>query len=216
MAAAVPNRDIANIKRYYNTTEGRVDIAAIAEKLLPNINTMTQNKHPYYSVTLRPELHGLKGIGVVKVIFEVRTDPASLREKEVRRSWRLEAVKDMTFIHKAPDITNQAKGVMQTLSIATGTVVPDPDFVIRMGTIRKHLAALGFEINDVLERMLSLAEKEEAEASAAVDPANDGATTPVGHTPPAPAKPDRGKKAAAPKAAPAPKAPKKEMTDDLL
>lgn len=206
--AAILNRDIANIKRYYNTTDrGKVDVAAIAEKLLPPISSMTQNKHPYHSVLLIPAVHGLTGVGNLKVIFEVRTDMTTLRGgQEPKRSWRLECVKDMTYVQRQPDISAQAKGLMQQLSIQASSVVPEPDFSIRVGTLRRHIEAVGIELNDALEIMIGEFEKAEAEAGLAA-PAAPTATKPVAAKKAPPKRP--GKNAAATPAA-------KNTNDDIL
>lgn len=205
--AAILNRDIANIKRYYNTEKGRVDVAAIAEKLLPPLSSMTLNKHPYHSVLLIPAVHGLAGVGNLKVIFEVRTDMTTVRggEQEPKRSWRLECVKDMTYVQRQPDISAQARGLMQQLSIQANSVVPEPDFSIRVATLRRHIEAVGIELNDALEIMIGEFEKAEADAGMAAP------TAPAAGKKAAPAKPAAPKRGS--KKAVVPPAPK---NDDLL
>lgn len=204
--SAVPNREIANIKRYYNTPGGRVDVAAIAEKLLPPLSSMSPNKHPYHSVTLIPAVHGLAGVGTLKVIFECRTDMTTVRGggNEPKRSWRLECVKDMTYIQRQPTITAQARGLMQQLSIQANSVMPEDDFTINVGTLRKHIEAVGIEVNDALEIMIGEYEKQEAEATGAQPPAPKAPKAPA-------AKAVRGKKVKAT----APVAPA-GSADDLL
>lgn len=68
---------------------GQVDVAELARPLLPAAKTISRRGYPFYSVDVTPEQHGVPGMPVITVRFQLVWD-----EKEnTQKGWEFHGVK---------------------------------------------------------------------------------------------------------------------------